>query len=434
MSQWEVTRGDWRMDDSMGRGRSRTRYRVVLASLLLLAVRPVSVPGWLLKPSGPEGEQPQATGGQEDDKARVAGLAQAALRAGDYAKAIENLEQLEKMAPGVAEVCANLATAYYSVGRFDDAARQAREALKLKPSLTNAHFFLGLSLAESDRCREALPYLEKDYGHAPELSMKRAVGVDALRCAMSVNDSEQALNWVRSLDRDFAGDPDVLYLSSHVYSSLSTRASQRLLMTAPESYQAHQLNAEVLAMQGKFSDAAAEYRKVLSLNPHLTGIHYELGELLLAGERGPNTLDEAQREFEAELKIDPRNATAEYELGEMARQARQWNEAIQHFQRAVFLDPQFAEALIGLGKSLVSAGRAQEAVAPLEQSVKLDPGNANGHYQLSFAYRRVGREEDARKELATYRGIHDNLQKTQLRIRAGILGNLSQPQTDTPPD
>ena len=39
-----------------------------------------------------------------------------------------------------------------------------------------------------------------------------------------------------------------------------------------------------------------------------------------------------------------------------------------------------------------------------------------------------------REQLAAYREIHDNLQKTQLRIRTGILGNLSQPQTDTPPD
>jgi len=426
------------MNDWMGRSGSsgsRTPCWAVLTSLLLLAARPV--PGRPSEPSDPRGGQPQTPRGQEEDPNRVAAAAQAELRAGDYAKAIENLEQLERMEPGVAEVRANLATAYYSVGRLDDAAQQARQALKLKPSLTNAHFFLGLSLAESDRCQEALPYLEKDYGRAPDPSMKRALGVDALRCAMFVNDSDQALGLVRSLDRDFSADPDVLYLSSHVYSDLSTRASQRLLVTAPESYQAHQLNAEVLAVQGKMSDAAAEYRKVLSLNPHLTGIHYELGELLLAGERGvntPSTLDEAQREFEEELKIDPRSATAEYELGEMARQGRQWNEAIQHFQRAVARDPQFAEALIGLGKSLVSAGRPQDAVAPLERSVKLDPGNANGHYQLSFAYRRAGREEDAGKELAVYRDIHDNLQKTQLRIRTGILGNLSQPQTDTPPD
>jgi len=397
-------------------GNLQSAILAVLASVLLLAA------------------QPPACFAQEGDPNRVAADAQAALRAGDYTKAIENFERLEKMEPGVAEIRADLAAAYYSVGRFDDSIQQARQALKLKPSLINARFFLGLSLFETDHCQEALPYLEKDYGRAPEASMKRALGLDALRCAMSLNDSDKALGLVRSLNRDLSNDPDVLYLTSHVYSDLATRASQRLLVTAPESYQAHQLNAEVLAIQGKTSDAEAEYRKVLSLNPGMRDIHYELGELLLAGERGSNTLDEARREFEAELKIDPHSATSEYELGEMARQGRQWDEAIQHFQRAVALDPQFAEALIGLGKSLVSAGRPQDAVAPLERSVKLDPGNANGHYQLSFAYRRVGREEDASKELAAYREIHENLQKTQLRIRTGILGNLSQPQTETPPD
>jgi len=376
----------------------------------------------------------QASGAAGEDNAQIAADAEEALRRGDYAKAIVNLQKLERAAPGVAEVHANLATAYYSIGHFEEAAQQAREALKLKPSLTHAHFLAGLSLAQSDHCREALPYLEKDYPRAPEPQMKRAMGTEALRCAMFANDPSLAIDLVRLLNRDFPDDPDVLYLSSHVYSDLSTRASQRLLTTAPESFQAHQLNAEVLVIQGKLGDAAQEYRKVLSLNPSSPGIHYQLGELLLAGERGPDTLDQARREFEEELKLHPGNAGAEYELGEMARQARQWDEAIAHFNRALTLDPQFADALIGLGKSLVSAGRPEEAVAPLERSVKLEPGNANAHYQLSFAYRRLGRGQDAAKELAAYREIHEDTRRNMQRIRVGILGNIAQPQTDSPPE
>jgi predicted Zn-dependent protease len=130
-------------------------------------------------------------------------------------------------------------------------------------------------------------------------------------------------------------------------------------------------------MQEKPNEAAEEYRKVLSLNPKLPAIHYRLGRLLLAGPRGPTTLDDARREFEEELKTDPGNAAAEYELGEMAREARLWGQAVEHFERAVRLESQFTEALIGLGKSLVSAGRAQGAVAPLEKAVKLDPQNPN---------------------------------------------------------
>ncbi|MGA2074345.1 MAG: tetratricopeptide repeat protein [Terriglobia bacterium] len=376
----------------------------------------------------------QVSSGEEEDNARIASEAEEALRRHDYPKAIENLQKLERVAPKIGEIHANLASAYYSVGRFEDAAEQAREALKLKPSLLNAHFLLGLSLAETDRCKEAIPYLEKDYARVPDTQMKRAMGTEALRCAMFTNDAGRAVELVRQLNRDFPDDPDLLYMSSHVYSDLSTQASERLLTVAPESYQAHQLNAEVLAIQGKLTEAAEEYRKVLALNPTLGGIHYQLGELLLAGERGPSTLDAARQEFEAELKLHPRHAGAEYELGEMARQARQWNDAIERFNRALSIDPQFADALIGLGKSLVSAGKPEEAVPPLERAVKFEPANANAHYQLSFAYRRLGRGQEAAKELAAYREIHDDVSRRSQRIRTGILGNIAQPQTDAPPE
>jgi len=226
----------------------------------------------------------------------------------------------------------------------------------------------------------------------------------------------------------------LLYLSSHLYSDLATQASERLLTAAPGSYQAHQLNAEVLEIQGKTGEAADEYRKVLSLRPDLAGIHYHLGELMLAGASEANALAQAQQEFEEELKIDPRNADAQYELGEMARQARQWDAAIEHFTRAASLDSGFADALIGLGKSLVSAGRPKDAVEPLERAVRLQPENPNAHYQLSFAYRRLGREQEAARELAAYKSSHEKLQSSKLRIRTGMQGNIAQPQTETPPE
>ena len=88
--------------------------------------------------------------------------------------------------------------------------------------------------------------------------------------------------------------------------------------------QVHELNGEALEMQGQWDQALDEYRRVLGMNPNLPGIHYRLGRLLLSKPRSSTTLSEAQHEFEEELKIDPANAGAEYILGELARQARQW--------------------------------------------------------------------------------------------------------------
>lgn len=408
-----------------------------MRNILVLALCAVLVAGKAVSGQAPtekNASRPRATTGSQSELAQLAANAMAALRRGDSAGAIQGFEKLTKLAPGVAEFHANLGMAYYSAGRFRDAIPPCRQALKLNPSLTATRYFLGLSLAESGQCGEALPYLEKDYPSLRDPQLKRAMGIDALRCAMAMNQPDKAVDFLRWLSRDFPDDPDVLYLSATVYSELSTRASQRLLQTAPGSYQAHQFNAEVMEYQGKVGDAIEEYHKVLTLNPNAPGIHYRLGSLLLAGERGPTTLDEARREFEEELRIDPESAVAEYQLAEMARQSRQWDEAVERFRHAAKLGGKFEDALIGLGKSLVSANRAAEAVEPLEAAVKLGPDNPVAHYQLSFAYRRLGHEEEAQRELAAYRETHEKLLRAGQAIRAGIQGRMTAPQTAEPPE
>jgi tetratricopeptide (TPR) repeat protein len=84
-----------------------------------------------------------------------------------------------------------------------------------------------------------------------------------------------------------------------------------------------------------------EYRAVLAADPKRPGIHYRTGRALLARARQPdsppNTLAEAAQEFELELQIDPTNANASYELGELQRKANRLDEAqrLFHAGRAV---------------------------------------------------------------------------------------------------
>jgi tetratricopeptide (TPR) repeat protein len=357
-----------------------------------------------------------------------------ALRQGNFAAALPLLEKLTSAAPEVAEYQADLGVAYYSVGRPSDAIAPCRKALKLKPALTTARYFLDASLAETGECAEALPLLEKDYASTRDPQLRRLVGMDGARCGMARGEAFRAIKFLQLLDRDFPDDPDVLFLGTRIFSDLSTRTSQHLLRVAPSSYQARQIDAEALEVEGRTADAIDEYRNILAVAPNLSGIHYHLGRLLLARDQKAATLEEARHEFEMELQTSPDNADAEYELGEMARQGREWNEAIQHFGRAAKLDADFPEALVGLGKSLVSAGRAAEAVAALETAVKLAPNNAVAHYQLSFAYLRTGRDADAKRELALYREAHDRQHEITQSIRQGLSGNISRPQTAEPPE
>ena len=85
----------------------------------------------------------------------------------------------------------------------------------------------------------------------------------------------------------------------------------------------------------------------------MPGIHFLLARLLLSKpDPNPTVAEEAKKELEQEIEIDPTNAGAEYVLGELARQDSQWPDAIAHFTRATKLDATFGDAYLGLGVSL----------------------------------------------------------------------------------
>lgn len=257
------------------------------------------------------------------------------------------------------------------------------------------------SLAESGRCSEALPILARTTPHLTDKQLQKRAGLDGARCATLLQQWTALLDFTRTLNQQFPHDPEVLYVSIHAYSDLSTQAAQELAQRAPNSIPALEMDAEVNELQGKWDQAEKDYQKILAENPRYPGIHFRLARLLLSRPSpGADFQARAKNELQQELEIDPANAGAEYVWGELARQTEDFPEAIQHFTKATSLNPNFAEAWLGLGMSLVGEKQYQEAIAPLEKATKLQPGNPVGHYGLGTAYSRTGRKEDAAREFA----------------------------------
>jgi tetratricopeptide (TPR) repeat protein len=266
---------------------------------------------------------------------------------------------------------------------------------------TSASAAQAIMLAQKGRCREALPVLKKSIFQITAKQLRYQTAMMTARCAMSLDQTESAIRALLLLNREFPRDPDVLYTTTHFYSELASRASQELAATAPSSPQAQQLEAEAFESQGNWDKATTQYKQILQQAPNTPGIHYRLGRIDLS--KNPPQTDTAKQEFQEELKIDPHNASAEFMLGETARQAGQWEEAIAHFSRASQLDESFVEAYLALGMSLNSAGKFSEAVTPLEKYVKSQPGDPAGHYQLATAYARTGRKPQAEHEMTLQR-------------------------------
>jgi tetratricopeptide (TPR) repeat protein len=151
----------------------------------------------------------------------------------------------------------------------------------------------------------------------------------------------------------------------------------------------------------------AEYRKAIDKNPKAINLHYRLARALLQQSHDPAALEQARREFETELALNPSDAVAEYQVAQILATEQKKPEAAVHFERAADLRPDFPEALIAVAKLRSDAKRYPEAIALLQRAVKLQPRSETARYNLMLAYRSAGRADDAQREKAEL----DKLQK-----------------------
>jgi tetratricopeptide (TPR) repeat protein len=312
------------------------------------------------------------------------------------------------------------------------AAGLAQTSPKPAPPAAGAEPDRAVNLAENGHCPEALPLLRKAIRQTANRDLKKRIGLDGLHCAMTHSTPYDSLEFLSVLSREFPHDPEVLYAATHAYSDLSMRSSQDLAREAPFSFQVHQLNAEALEVQGRWDEAAVEYRKILEIDPMLQGIHARLGRALLSKPHpSPTEVEQARKNFEEELEIDPRNAAAEYVLGQLAADSNDSATAVRHFTRATKLDTSFAEAYLGLGTSLNSAKQFAEAIPALEAYEKLAPDSPTGHYQLAFAYAGAGRRDDANREAQLQRQTAEALEAVK-RKAATAQEKQQAPESQTP--
>ena len=257
-----------------------------------------------------------------------------------------------------------------------------------------------VSQAEAGHCSEALPILSKA-GHFTDRELQKRIELDGVRCATLLQRWPQVLDFVRALNRDFPTDPEALYTAVHAFSDLSTHAAEELARTAPGSLPSLELDAEANEVQGRWDAAEKDYRAILKQNPRYPGIHFRLARLLLSRPNpGADFQEQAKKELQSELQIDPSNAGAEYISGELAGQMQDLPAAVEHFTKASKLNPNFGDAYLGLGMALLGEKKYGDAVAPLEMAVKLEPENPAGHYNLGTAYARTGHKDAAEREFA----------------------------------
>jgi tetratricopeptide (TPR) repeat protein len=282
----------------------------------------------------------------------------------------------------------------------------------------------GITLGTKGHCKEAMPILKKVISKIhDDKDLLHDVVMARAQCGMATDQRDVVAESLIILTQEFPGDPKVLYITTRYYSELANRTAQELMQKAPSSPEAETLIAEAFQAQGKWDDAAAQYRKILEQNPNQQGIHYQLGRILLSKPLDPTVTEQATKEFEAELKVNPTSPSAEFMLADLAMRNLRTDEAIEHFSRAMQFDAGLSEAYLGLGMALNAAGKYTEAIAPLKKYTEMDPSDPAGYYQLATAYARTGNKTEADRLLALQRQI----EKDKPRVISPPPQDVSQP-------
>jgi arylsulfatase A-like enzyme/tetratricopeptide (TPR) repeat protein len=146
----------------------------------------------------------------------------------------------------------------------------------------------------------------------------------------------------------------------------------------------------------EYQKAVAPLASLVEKKPDDAFARYELGCALVKTGRW----EEAAPHFEAAVSQMSGSAMMHFYLALVYQRTSRDPDAAKEFQSALRLDPNNFSANLLLGRLLVEQQRAVDALPYLRKASKLRPDSIDAHGFLSNAYRELGQETNARRELS----------------------------------
>ncbi len=244
-----------------------------------------------------------------------------------------------------AELHAQRATESFGAGRFQQAIRQAEEAIAQGRGTYDLYLLLGRARRSLNRHLEAARAFEQAARLQPSAEALTLEGM-SWRDAGDLTAAQIALTKARVLDPRNADIPSQLGL--------------------------------ILLQQGMFSQAEGELTAALEVQQNWIPALIGMGQLHEARKEWP----EAIASFRQATAVAPDDATAHLELGRALLATHKPADAVRELEQATRLAPQSAEALTALGVALSATGKRNKARDALRKALTIDPTSRDAREML----------------------------------------------------
>ena len=304
----------------------------------------------------------------------------------------------------------NLGVVRFFQGDYAKAIPELRAALQLQPGLWKIEALVGTAEKRSGDLAAARADLERAFPKVQEEKLRVETGMELIELYYGASELDKAAAVVSVLRGLEPTNIEILYTAHQIYSELADENMLSVGMLAPNSARMHQMMAHELARQGDTPGAIAQFRDAVKIDSQRPGLRFELAEMLTnAASRADQ--EEAEQEYKAALAANPFDEKAECRLGEIAARRSDLPDALEHYSHAVKLEPDDGDAALGLAKTLIAMNQPEKARPLLERSAQLEPFNAVTRYHLAAIYRKLGRADDARRELEEFQNLKEMKQK-----------------------
>lgn len=321
--------------------------------------------------------------------------AQQKQRAGDLEGATAEYRQFLKLHPEATAIHSNLGAALAGLGRFEEAISEYKIALKQSPDLVAGRLNLALCYYKMGRIEDAATELETVHTKSPENPQAVLLLGD---CYMRLGRENDVIRVLEPEEQKHPDDLAIAYLLGTAYIREKRVQEGQVLVDRilrnGDSAEAHLMLGTAKMGAQDFAGARDEFTKAVALNPNLPEVHVLYAKaLMLTGDS-----DLSAKEFEAELRVDPYNFDANLQLGAMAKQEQDYEQAKKYFVRAGETRPGDPGVRYQLALLDVDQGALDKARATLEDLVKESPQFLEAHVTLALVYYRLKRPDDSKRE------------------------------------
>lgn len=326
-----------------------------------------------------------------------------ALSTGDYRAAEQGFQTVLKQQPNNVSAIGNLGILYARTNRIDKAIAEYDRALRLSPNNEPVLLNLGIVYLKEDLHSRALPYFRHVLALDPRNRQARQL-LDV--CRLYIGQVQPALRDLTALNQEDPGDQQLLFLLGFAYlksgDAKQAKAIFDQMFEAAGPARAQFLLGKASYEAATFPQAEESFLVALRLDPHLPGIHLELGKVYISERR----TEDALIQLKEALRENPNDQEANYFLGSLLVRENHDVEGVTYLEAAKRLNPDSYGVYLYLGRAKLHLHQSADAVKLLQKATELNPNDGSTQYTLGRALKSNGQAAAAAEAFARARSLN----------------------------